>query len=491
MKPVSIKIFNESESISISKHALIEYCRLIGFKRREANKLGVLFEELVKLLIKNNFIKGQDGEVIIQLKKLNQGIEIQINDHGIPIDKEKLNQNNDNYNYELANILNILDSEMDEVEIGAKGYKGNEVILRKIPNWKKTTRIIDHHDDPLQSDSNAYESKIKLLDASLAGDISKLAYMAYHYSYPYEEIYIPERVKEKIQEKLMLSAGIFDDETGKLVSHSALSLRKSSDKTPELGTAFTDPNYRGYGYINSIWSYLINKIAKEEELFGVFAMAVCSHPYSQKACHKMGMIDTALLVSRAPVLEFESINISNNQRESIMIALKIINQPEKVVFYPPQHHKKMILEIAEQLNLKVKVGNHPFLKMESSHNFSNIEIITDSAFSIAKIYVLHVGKNIQQQFVKEFHKLKSERYESIYLYLDLTDYHTEKITKFFESIGFFFAGLMHEENRMNMVLQYLNNQIYDFCLLKVGSEFGKKLIKYVEKEYKKISDLDF
>lgn len=483
MKPVQIKIYNNHESISICKHALKEYCHIIGFKRWEVHKLGVLFEELLNQLIKCTFIEDQDGEIIIEFSNIQGGIEIKINDFGIPLDEESMQKNDKNCKNELSEIYHILHDLMDEVHIGAKGFKGNEVILRKMLKPKRKHLVNSHESDQKLLDSINPVSEVKLLDTHLAADISKLAYIAYHYSYPYEDIYIPDKIREKMNKELLISAGAVIDDIKQVVSHSALSFSKAGDKTAELGVAFTDPNYRGYGFINKIWSYLINHIAKEKELFGVFAMAVCTHPYSQKACHKMGMKDSALLVSRAPVIEFESIDISNAQRESIMITLKIMNQPEQVVFYPPKHHKKMILEIAKNLGLNVKVGKHPLIHLESPHNFSNIEVKTDAVFSIAKIYVIHFGKNIETQFVKEFHRLKNERFESIYLYLDLADYHTEKHTKYFENQGFFFAGIMHENNRMNLVLQYLNNQKYNFNLLKIDSDFGKKLLKYVEGEY--------
>lgn len=485
MKSVQIKISNHPESISICKHALRAYCRLAGFNRNENHKIGALFEELLKQLINHTFIEGEEGEIIIEFHHLEEGIEIKINDFGIPVDEESLRNSIDTGKNELSAIYHLLHAVMDEVYFGARGFKGNEIILRKMRHSKRNHKVMSHESDETPRISINPVSEVVLLDTHLAADISKLAYIAYHYSYPYEDIYIPEKIREKMNKNLLISAGAILDGNQQVVSHSALSFTKPGDKTAELGIAFTDPHYRGYGFINQIWTYLIDQVAKEKKLFGVFAMAVCTHPYSQKVCHKMGMRDAALLISRAPVLEFEGIDISKSQRESIMIALKILHVPDEVVFYPPKHHRHMILDIAAHLDLKVRLGKHPFLHLDSPHNFSNIEVKTDAVFNIAKVYVVHFGKNIQAQFIHEFHQLKNERYESIYLYLDLADYHTEKYTKYFEAQGFFFAGLMHEDNRMNLVLQYLNNQDYQFGLLKIDADFGKKILQYVEREYNK------
>lgn len=485
MKSIQIKIFNNNDSISICKSALMEYCSQIGFKRRERHKIGLLFEELLKQLCKCTFLENQEGEIIVELNTLEEGIEIKINDFGIPLDQEHIQKCKDKSKEALSGVYHLLESFMDEVQIAAKGFKGNEVVLKKFLHSKKNTQLQSQERQEEKVNQNPVETKIMALGKDFASEISKLAYFAYHYSYPYEDLYIPKKVKEKIISNHMIPAGAVLSENNQVVSHSALSLSQPHDKTAELGIAFTDPEYRGHGFINRIWSYLINDVAKEKELFAVFAMAVCTHPYSQKACHKLGMNDCALLVSRAPEIGFESIDTSKSQRESLMITIKILNHPEEIVIYPPKHHKAMILQIAENIGMQLKLGKHPMLHMKPPHNFSNMETKIDAAFNTAKVFIHHFGKDCQQQMKKNLHQLKNERYESIYLFLDLADYHTEKATKKMEELGFFFAGIMHENNRVNLVLQYLNNQIYDFSALKIDSSFGKQLTQYVESNYKK------
>jgi len=489
MNSIQIKIFNNPGSISICKSALVEYCGQIGFKRRERHKIGVLFEELVKQLCKCTFLEGQEGEIIVDLMTIDEGIEIKINDFGIPLDKEQIKKCQDSHKEALSGIYPMVENFMDEVQIAAKGYKGNVVVLKKFIHSGKNHHLQGHEEHETTHGLPKIETRIIALDENFASEISKLAYFAYHYSYPYEDLYIPEKVREKIKANHLIPAGAVIFENNQVVSHSALSLSHPNDKTAELGIAFTDPEYRGHGFINQIWTYLLNDVAKEKQLFAVFAMAVCTHPYSQKACHTLGMNDCALLVSRAPEIEFESINTSKSQRESIMITMKILNHPDEIVIYPPKHHKKMILRLAENIGMKVQLGKQSLIQnIKPPHNFTNIEIKKDLTFNIAKVFINHYGKDCQQQLRKILHQLKNERFESIYIYLDLADHHTEKGVKKIEDLGFFFAGLMHEKNRVNLVLQYLNNQQYDFSLLKIDSDFGKELTDYVNQEYLKYSE---
>lgn len=484
MKTVKIEILNHEDSIVICSAALKEFAHKIGFKRREVHKIVLITEEVLRQIIKCSFIDGQESEILIHLEVLQDGIEIKITDHGIPIDEYQLKHCDEKDKNGFAMVNHILQEYMDEVSIKTKGFEGNEIAFKKYHRSKKQPHLnTSNLGNDGESNTKLEDIQIRLLEEHEAAAISRLAYIAYHYSYPFEIIYIPEKIKEKMVSHQIISAGAVLDGDHQIISHSALELSHPNAKTAEIGIAFTDPNYRGYGCINKIWNLLLDEVAVEKQFFGVFAMAVCSHPYSQKACYKKKMYDTALLISHIPVLDFEDIAVKKQQRESAMIMFRVLNQSEKVTYYPPKHHKAMILEISNQLGLEVNLGKHPLFHKESPHNYSNIDWNRDDNFKVANIIIYHIGKDLKDLFESEFYKLKTARYESIYLYLDLADYHTEKYCSYFEKLGFFFAGIMHKENRMNLVLQYLNNQEYDFEGLQINSKFGKKLSKYVESEY--------
>ena len=487
LREIKIHIPNTVTGISVCSASIKEFASQIGFRRRDLNKITQVTEEVLKQIIKCFYLEEQVDEIIVHLEHISEGLRVTINDHGIPMDADKIQTCDDKDHLGFGMVRKMLHKYMDVVSFEAKGFAGNESIFEKHLKPKKQYSEIEEHSIQHEESqcANHEDISVRLLKKEESNSISKLAYIAYHYSYPYELIYIPNKIQEKIENKHMFSAVGVLGEDEKIISHTALVLSDSRSKTAEIGIAFTDPMYRGFGCMQKLWTYLIDDIAAEMKLFGVFAMAVCSHPFSQKACHKMELLDSALLVSRAPVLGFEDIEVEEKQRESLMIAFRILDQPEKATFYIPKQHKKMILAISQQLGMNVAIGRHPLFSFDSNHAYSNMEISKDDVFKISNIIVNHIGRDIKQVFDDNLQQLKISRYESIYLFLDLADYQTEKYTSYFESKGFFFAGIMHKENRMNLVLQYLNNQDYHFASLQVASEFGQKLANYVETEYLK------
>lgn len=484
MKAIKTHIFNKKDQVPIFISLLKEYCKSIGLKRKDIHRIAHLVESALLQIISSSFIQGQEGEIVIHLSKEDEALKIKINDFGIPIDTHQLEHHSGSEVASISKVYEALKAYMDDVKYEAKGYKGNELVLVKKLISKKRHHILHHDAEEHVEIQKQSPTQIKLLNKNNASDISRLAFIAYHYSYPYESIYIPEKISEKIEKGIFISAGAILEETGEVVSHAALSISDPNDKTAEIGSAYTDPNYRGYGFFNKLSSFLIDQIAVKKNFFGVFAMAVCTHPYSQKGIHKMGLKDCALLASRAPLLEFEGINSKLQQRESLMVAFRIIGDHEVATIYPPKKHKKMILQIVENIGLKIELGKHPFFHKQFDHLHSNLVVNRDTSFNVANILIQHVGKDIHDQFTFQFSHLKIERFESIYVYLDLSDYHTEKELGFFEKCGFFFAGIIHQNNRINLVLQYLNNQKYDFSALQIDSSFGNELTQYVESNYK-------
>jgi hypothetical protein len=57
---------------------------------------------------------------------------------------------------------------------------------------------------------------------------------------------------------------------------------------------------------------------------------------------------------------------------------------------------------------------------------------------------------------------------------------TGKIIFIFRKAGFFFGGIMQTaEGKDYLMLQYLNNQMYNYDILEVFSDFAKELVTYI------------
>ena len=485
-KAVHLDIPNKLEFIELALSALEKYARIIGFNEGDINKMLVGTEEVIGNIIRHAYIDQEEGRIKIMADDSEKGILITIFDDGAPMDAELFNELDPKKSYkELPPSgfgLSIIRQFFDYVNFQTIGKEGNRTILEKYihesDHFHPQTSEIGTFRSPVAKEKVKYF--LAILDPKDAISVSKLAYIAYHHTYPYDPIYIPAKVKEMNRSGELISAVARLEDTKEIISHSGLVFGHGQKRIAEIGIAFTDPKYRGQGTTNRLWAYLLEEIAPERKIDGVYASCVTSHPYSQKVALKFNLKDVALFVAKTPVLDFENIRKNTVQRESIMMALRVYRIKEVDVIFPPVHHRQMIEEIFENLAVEIEIGLNPTTPKRPALGESVIRVIHDEVFNITEIKVDYLGNDYDQRIRKLISRLCIDKVEVVYLYFSLSNPYTFYFTETVEKMGFFFCGMMPDDNKFNLVFQYLNNQDIDYSALKINSDFGRRLLKYVE-----------
>ncbi len=483
-----LSIQNNIESLPEAEVCVNSIAELIGFNSHDNKQIQLALEEALTNIIKHSFAPGQLEDINIDFQQVPLGVKISIRVRGIPFNpalfpvyskkdlKERYNDRG------LGTFL--IREVMDEYTYINHGHEGIEVILSKyLPSRSIEDLIMAGETEELLEFPEKHpklQYSIGPMQAEEAVEVSRLAYYAYGYTYPYENIYYPDRIA-RLNEDGTLTSYLARMEDGSIIGHSALIRGSLSGNNAEIGIAFSNPEFRGMGIMNRLWEALIEK-AKADKVCGIFAMTVTTHPYSQKAAHHFGMKDCALLVSKVPVLKFNNIEEKEHTRESIMIAYRFLSTPKQIRIYPPERHRHIINRIYENLGFLPQLMNTALNKDELKGIRTKLVVKPDTAFITAEIQVIQYGEHTLKNVSQDLKQFCVERYETIYLSLILEDPYTALFTPEFEDLGFFFSGVHPgDEGNNHLVLQYLNNQVVDYKLLKLDDEFGKELADYVKK----------
>ncbi|MEE4257849.1 MAG: GNAT family N-acetyltransferase [Bacteroidales bacterium] len=482
-----LSIQNDIENLPEAQACAEKVAEQVGFSSHENRLIQLALEEVLSNIIKHSFAPGQLEDIDIVFTQRSLGLHISIWVKGIPFDPalfpvysrkdlvEKLEDRG------LGNYL--VNQVMDAYSYINHGHAGIEIILEKNLPMASIKEIIDDGPEIKISGPEKDEKPpyfIDVMKEEEAVEVSRLAYYAYGYTYPYENIYYPEKVARLNQSGEMISM-VARLESGEIIGHAALEKGGDNFKNSELGIAFSNPNYRGMGIMNRLWEALIEK-AKKEGIFGVYAMSVTSHPYSQKASHHYGLNDICLLLSRGTVIQFKDLHEGREQRESIMITYRYLFPPESAVIYPPEKHKDMILRIFNNIGFVPEEKKPQVSISDLKGQRSIIRVKPDHAFVTVGMQVDRFGEHTVKKVTEDLRQFCIERYESIYLTLNLHDPYTALLAEEFEKLGFFFAGIHPaDEESSYLVLQYLNNQKMDYELLEIDSAFGKELVEYVKR----------
>jgi serine/threonine-protein kinase RsbW len=483
-----LSIQNNIESLPEAEACVNSIAELIGFNSHDNKQIQLALEEVLTNIIKHSFAPDQLEDIKIDFQQIPLGLKISIWVKGIPFNPELFpvySRKDLEEQYNDRGLGTFLIREiMDEYAYINHGHEGMEVILSKhFPSESIEDLIMAGKAEAIPELSEKrpkVQYTIGPMQVEEAVEVSRLAYYAYGYTYPYENIYYPDRIVRLNEDGSLISylARMEDDI---IIGHSALIWDSLSDKNVEIGIAFSNPEFRGMGIMNRLWEALIEK-AKADKVCGIFAMTVTTHPYSQKAAHHFGMKDCALLVSKVPILKFNNIEEKEHARESIMIAYRFLNPPKQLRIYPPERHHYIIKRIYEKLGFLPKLMKPELNKDELKGMRTKLVVKPDTAFITAKIQVIQYGEHTVKKVNEDLKQFCVERYETIYLSLILEDPYTALLTPEFENLGFFFSGVQPgDEGNNQLVLQYLHDQVVDYSLLRLDDEFGKELADYVKK----------
>lgn len=490
MEAITFTIANELAAIPVVQAASAVYCRGVGACEDEVAKTELVIEEVLVAIMEHEYLPGQKARISLTLSLTDDVLMLLIRFQGIPLDIEQL------LRWEKASPLEIIADEdngmnfrlinwfSDDIEYRNRGWQGQEIQIRRL------LQGLEEKDGAARGGIRRVELPVTALlrigvrrmrpDEATA--VSRLAYFSYGYTYFNEYLYQPEEVRERNEDGRLVSYVAVNEEDGAIVGHLAMIPDDLSGMT-ELGAGFVNPRYRQSGAFQ-ILAKTISGELREQGAPGTFGTAVTSHPYSQRTVIPLGWKETALFVSRIRAMTFQAITDREAFRESLMYMIRLFDSPPRRPYYVPERHCAMIAAIAENAGLAASFAAcPPAAGLPESRRAGDPWVLEEKtdANRTAHIVLRRYGEGGIPRLRAVVRRYGLDRMETIYLYLPLFDPATAHFCPLCEEIGFFFAGIKPGSDGADwLVLQYLNNQRYDYNLLQAATSFGREIIAYVQ-----------
>ena len=481
MESVTLKIGNELAALPVLQAAATAFIRALGDEGRLADQIELVLEEIFTNIIEHVYLPGQRERIELALGSDEENLNVTMRFKGIPFDIDYLRQ------CEQANLKDILKDGghgiglrlirqlSDQIHYLNLGREGQEIRLLWRLSAKRALPVESVCSEEVsQRMSSPFDICIRRMLPAEAATVSKLAYFAYNYSYIYEHIYDPEQVRSLNEKGKLISYVAVHEEKG-IIGHHAFSPDDRSDMF-EMCSAFVDPRYRGSGCLNALADHGIRE-ARKLGAEGVFVEAVTTHPYSQKAVIGKGLRETALFVSRLNPLAMRAIRERATVRESLFHMTLLFGDNSRGPYYSPNHHRRMLERICGNVEADAVFDDcHGEIVLPEC---ARLELMADS-FQAGHIFIHTYGRDVVHQVRTSLRRWQLDRLETIYLYLPLLQPPTAGLCASFEAMEFFFCGLRYGRGGQDwLVLQYLNNQRYDYDQLKAASGFAQELKDYV------------
>ncbi len=492
---------NDLSFLTMAINFVLENANIMGFKDKEIKDIQLAVEEAVSNVIEHAFLPEEDAEFSIICERIPLGLKTIIKDKGQPFDPTAVPKYEpDNPEEAIAGGglgFYLMHQFMDDISFHILGREGKEVHLTKYLHGSTVQESESHtsakeNKKAVSKESYAPKSipfSVRMAKPTEAIEISKCAYDAYEYSYGHEHIYYPDRLKELLESGSIISAvAITKKDSKSIMAHNALIFDNPADKIVEMGMAFTKQQYQNQGCARKLGIYLLKEAIKRG-IIGILLDCTTAHLYSQKAAFNGGARECCILLGIDPQAQSWKHFSSQSQRTSNIIAYKKVpltstlsKFKQKNRIYAPKHHRSIVEKIYKNLKEKPKINSHMDSEIKLPDALSSIKVYTGKSYQQnATIEVKIYGSDIVQQIKTTVMRLCLDKYEVIYLLLNLEDPLTEIITKEFESLGFFFAGIIpFADSGDKLELQYLNNVLIDYDRIQLYSDFAKELLDYIK-----------
>jgi anti-sigma regulatory factor (Ser/Thr protein kinase) len=449
----------------------------LGLNDTDAEHLGWAVETVCRNVIDRAYEPEEEGRYDIYVLRRPTQVIIAVEDRGLPFDYAPLRGGSDT---SLAGMLS--QSFADEIRFVNLGRRGNRVeLIKHLPHADVREHLSeDEHHQTVRAPA-APENiplEIRMMRPEEAFELSRCVYRSYGYSYDWDYVYYPDRIRELQESGLMRSCVAVTSE-GEFVGHLALTLEGPNSPVAEAGQAVVDPRFRGHRLFERMKTFLSER-AKEWELYGLYSEATAVHPYSQKGNLHLGAKETGYLLGYIPSsVSYKKIGEDREGgRGSVALFYMRVNvEPERDA-YPPVAYQEVAQQVIERNGLRRAIKNASDLEMSSS---SQMSVNVRQDHNLAFLRVQEPGADLGELVRGRLQELCLHHIDCIYVDLPLSHPATAQAGARLGNLGFFFGGIIPEAHSGAMGgdvlrLQYLNNIEIKPGDVHTASDFGGELL---------------
>jgi serine/threonine-protein kinase RsbW len=316
--------------------------------------------------------------------------------------------------------------------------------------------------------------EIRMMRPEESSELSRCVYRSYGYSYDWDYIYCPDRIRELQESGLMRSCVAVTSED-EFVGHLAVRVERPDSPVGEAGQAVVDPRFRGHHLFERMKTFLAER-ARDWDMYGLYSEATAVHPYSQKGNLDLGAKETGFLLGYIPAsVSYKEIGEDREGRRGSVALFYMRTNPEpQRSIYPPAVYREAVQRVVEHNGLHRTEEDGSDAEMPPS---SRISIDVHRDHNVAFLRVEEPGSDLQELVQARLRELCLHRVDCIYVDLPLSHPSVQSAGARLDRLGFFFGGIIPELSDGDVLrLQYLNEVDIRPTDVRTGSDFGQELV---------------
>ena len=297
---------------------------------------------------------------------------------------------------------------------------------------------------------------VRLLTPDEAPALVALIRRCYGETYIDPTFYEPAIVQERLENGRLHSIGAFT-ESGRLVGHMGIQMRRDSEATADAGMTLVDPGFRGRGIARRVARGLVQR-GIGIGLIGVHDYPVTVHAATQRIGAGFG-VDTGLMLANIPddvVFEQMERKPGGLRSSSLVRWLPFARTSERRV-YLPERYRERIEALYGQAFLP-RVAQDSVSTLGSGE--SELHRVYDERRRVLRIEVDGAAPDLAAAIDEQRSAAMDRGCLVAHVDLHLGDALTPTATEALRGLGFFFAALLPEYRHGDLLrLQWLSDSV--------------------------------
>lgn len=461
--------------------AVVDFVRRVahrlGLEDKAAENLNLALETVCRNVIERAFDADEGGEYDVEVLRRPGQVVVAVEDRGLPFDYDPLREGGSTALPEM-----LRHSFADEARFINLGRGGNRVeLLKHLPHGDVREEMAEEEHQRVANAPAAPEDaiqEIRMMRPEESPELSRCVYRCYGYSYDWDYVYYPDRIRE-LQEGGLMRSCVAVTPGGELVGHLAVRVERPDSPVGEAGQAVVDPRFRGHRLFERMKTFLAQH-ARERGMYGLYSEATAVHPYSQRGNLQLGARETGFLLGYIPAsVSYAKIGEDREGRRGsvALFYMRVTDEPERTV-YPPDDYREAIRSVVEHNGLRRTVGDESDAEVQPSSRV-NVEVRRDH--NLAFLRVEEPGADLRELVKSRLRELCLHGVDCVYVDLPLSHPATSRAGSGMGDLGLFFGGIIPEANSGPvggdvLRLQYLNEVEIQADDVKSASDFGQELV---------------
>ncbi len=448
----------------------------LGLRDETAEHLDRVVEVVCRNAIEHAFEPGDDGRYEVDILRRPGQVVVAVEDRGLPFDYDRFKDGDPM----LRGMMQ--QSFADEVRFMNLGRGGNRVeLVKDLPQADAREGLTgEEHRETVKAPAASEEVplEIRTMRSEETPLLSRAVYRSYGYSYDWDDIYYPDRIRELQESRLMRSCVAVTSE-GEFVGHLAVMVERPDSPVGEAGQAVVDPRFRGHHLFPKMKTFMAEQ-CKKSGMYGLYSEATAVHPYSQRGNLHLGARETGFLLGYIPPsVAYKDISEDRaGRRGSVALFYMRTNEEPERKIHPPDQYRDVVQRIVEHNGLRRKVVDIPDSRAALASSHVDLRVRRDH--NLALVRVIEPGKDLLELVRARLRELCLHRLDVIYVDLPLSHPATRVCGGRLEELGFFFGGILPELLNGDVLrLQYLNNVEIERGDVSTASDFGEELLDLV------------